>query len=38
MKWFKKKNKCNSEYEFSVLFKYINNDKFADKKFKQIIY
>ena len=36
MKWFKKENKCNSEYELSVSLKCVNNDEFADEEFKQI--
>ena len=31
-KWFEKKNKCNFEYELSVLLKCVNSDKFTDEK------
>ena len=36
IKWFKKKNKCNSEYEFFILLEYINNDELADEESEQI--
>ena len=35
-KWFEKENKCNSEYELSVLLECVNNDKFADEESEQI--
>ena len=38
MKWFKKKNKCNSEYEFFVLLECINNDEFVNEESEQIIH